>query len=322
MSNNKRALVSGCTGQDGSYLLELLLEKGYEVFGLAPQRATVNTANIEHIIQQIRLIPADLLDYISLEKALQISQPDEIYNLGSQSFVKSSWDVPEYTTEVNGVGVLRFLEAMRRICPQARFYQASTSEMFGKVQRTPQNEETPFYPISPYGIAKLYGHWMTVNYRESYNLFACSGILFNHDSPRRGNQFVTQKIARAAVKIKRGLQDRLLLGNLETKRDIGHAKDYVRAMWLMLQQATPDDYVIASGTTHSIREILDVAFGRVELDWTKYIGQDEEFMRPTDIGVLLGDSSKARKQLGWATEHSFEDVITEMVDYQLQNFNP
>lgn len=313
----KRALVTGCTGQDGSYLLEFLLEKGYLVYGLATQRATPNYANIKHILNDVCFIPADLSDQASIKQALTISNPDEVYNLGAQSFVKTSWDVPEHTANVNGLGVLRMLEGIRHICPGAKFYQASTSEMFGKVYQFPQNEHTPFHPRSPYGVSKLYGHWITVNYRESYNMFNCSGILFNHDSPRRGEQFVTQKIAKAAARIKCGLQEKLILGNLEAKRDIGHAKDYVCAMWLMLQQALPDDYVVSSGKTHSIKDMLDVCFAKVDLDWTKYVEQSEEFMRPAEVDVLQGDSTKARSVLGWQPECSFQDIMEEMVDYQL-----
>lgn len=313
----KRALVTGCTGQDGSYLLELLLSKGYLVYGILTQRATPNTTNIKHLLDDVQLIPADLCDQASIKHALSVSQPDEVYNLGAQSFVKTSWDLPEHTSNVNGLGVLRILEAIRQVCPQAKFYQASTSEMFGKAQRTPQDERTPFYPRSPYGVAKLYGHWITVNYRESYDMFNCSGILFNHDSPRRGEQFVTQKIAKAAARIKCGLQDKLVLGNLDAKRDIGHAKDYVNAMWLMLQQDKPDDYVISSGKTHSIRDMLDVAFQKVELEWANYVEQSPEFMRPAEVDVLLGDSTKAHCVLGWNPQYSFQDIIEEMVDYQL-----
>jgi GDPmannose 4,6-dehydratase len=313
----KKALVTGCTGQDGSYLLEFLLEKGYLVYGLATQRATPNTVNIKHILNDVCFIPADLSDQASIKQALTISTPDEIYNLGAQSFVKTSWDIPEHTANVNGIGVLRMLEGIRHICPGAKFYQASTSEMFGKVHTFPQDERTPFYPRSPYGVSKLYGHWITVNYRESYNMFNCSGILFNHDSPRRGEQFVTQKIAKAAARIKCGLQEKLVLGNLDAKRDIGHAKDYVYAMWLMLQQDKPDDYVISSGKTHSIKDMLDVCFSKVDLDWTKYVEQSAEFMRPAEVDVLQGDSTKARNVLGWQPEYSFQDIMEEMVDYQL-----
>lgn len=312
-----KALVTGTTGQDGKYLIELLLSKNYEVYGFITQRATPNTTNISHLLKDIHLIPADLSDQASIKQALTISQPDEVYNLGAQSFVKASWDLPEHTANVNGLGVLRMLEGIRQICPNAKFYQASTSEMLGKVQKIPQNEKTPFYPRSPYGVAKLYGHWITVNYRESYNMFNCCGILFNHDSPYRGEQFVTQKIAKAAARIKLGLQDKLVLGNLEAKRDIGHAKDYVRAMWLMLQHDKPDDYVISSGKTHSIKDMLDVAFGRVELDWKQYVEQSPEFMRPAEVDLLLGDSTKANKVLNWHPEYSFKDIIEEMVDYQL-----
>lgn len=320
--SKKRALITGCTGQDGSYLAELLLEKDYEVFGLVTQRATPNILNIQHILDQITLIPGDLGDQSSVQQAIETAAPDEIYNLGAQSFVKTSWDMPEHTGNVNGLGVLRILEAMRFVCPHARLYQASTSEMFGKVQETPQTETTPFYPRSPYGVAKLYGHWITVNYRESYNLFACSGILFNHDSPRRGEHFVTQKIAKAAVRIRLGLQDKLVLGNLLARRDIGHAKDYVEAMWLMLQQDAPDDYVIASGETHSIEEMLDVCFGHLDLDWRDYVEQSPEFMRPAEVDLLLGDSSKARTKLGWEPKFDFRGIMIDMVNHQLIAHRP
>jgi GDPmannose 4,6-dehydratase len=313
----KKALVTGCTGQDGSYLIELLLSKGYLVYGLLPQRATFNTKNIKHILKDVHFITADLCDQSSINQALFSIRPDEVYNLGAQSFVKASWDLPDYTSNINGLGVLRMLEGIRQFCPQAKFYQASTSEMFGKVQKTPQNEMTPFYPRSPYGVAKLYGHWITINYRESYSMFNCSGILFNHDSPRRGEQFVTQKIAKAAALISHGLQDKLILGNIDAKRDIGHAKDYVNAMWLMLQQNKPDDYVISSGQTHSVKDILDIAFQKVGLDWTQYVEQNAEFMRPAEVDILQGDSTKANSILGWIPKYSFKDIIEEMVDFQL-----
>ena len=278
----KRALVSGITGQDGSYLTELLLRKDYEVFGIHPQRATPNTRNINHLLDQITLIPADLSDQTSINKAIELAQPDEIYNLGAQSFVKTSWDLAEATSNVNALGPLRMLEGLRLHTPKARFYQASTSEMFGKVQETPQSEKTPFYPRSPYGVAKLYGHWITINYRESYNLFACSGILFNHGSERRGEHFVEQKITLAAVRIALGLQDKLVLGNTDARRDLGHAADYVRAMWLMLQQDKPDDYVVATGETHTIQEIVEFAFGYLNLDWHEFV--ETEPPRPHPAG--------------------------------------
>lgn len=312
-----KALITGISGQSGSYLAELLLEKGYRVYGLLTQRATPNTKNIAHLMDKIILIPGDLTDQASVTNAVETAAPDEVYNLGAQSFVKTSWDMPENTGNVNGLGVLRILEAVRTHRPEAKFYQASTSEMYGKVQETPQNEKTPFYPRSPYGVAKLYGHWITVNYRESYNIHASCGILFNHDSPRRGEQFVTQKIAKAAARIKLGLQKELILGDLRPRRDIGHAKDYVRAMWLMLQQDTPDDYVISSGKKYSIREMLDACFGYVGLDWEKYVGQSTEFMRPAEVDLLLGDSTKARKVLGWEPQYTFQQIMEEMVQSHL-----
>lgn len=317
----KRALITGITGQDGSYLAELLLHKGYKVFGLLTQRATPNTANIKHLLDKIHLITGDLTDQTSLDNAIKESQPDEVYNLGALSFVKTSWTCPEHTSNVNALGVIRMLEAIRQNKPDAKFYQASSSEMFGKVVETPQKETTPFYPRSPYGVAKLYGHWATVNYRESYGMYACSGILFNHCSVRRGDHFVTRKIAKAAARIKNGLQEKLYLGNLDPKRDIGHSADYVNAMWLMLQQEKPDDYVVASGETHSVQEMVEVCFSKVGLDWTKYVEQSEEFMRPAEVDLLLGDPSKAKSVLGWAPARSFRDILEEMVEHEMGIIN-
>lgn len=313
-----KALITGITGQTGSYLAELLLEKNYQVFGMVRHTATANTKNIQHILPQINLVVGDLTDQASLDAIMESVKPDEVYNLGAMSFVKSSWDLPELSGNVNGIGVLRVLEAIRKHAPYAKFYQASTSEMFGKVRETPQTEKTPFHPRSPYGVGKLYGHWIAVNYRESYDMFNCCGILYNHESPRRGEMFVTQKIAKAAARIKTGLQNELVLGNLDAKRDIGHAKDYVNAMWLMLGVEKPDDYVIATGKTHSIREMLDVCFGYLDLDWRQYVKQSEEFMRPAEVDLLLGDASKAVAVLGWKPAYTFEQILTEMVDNQLE----
>jgi GDPmannose 4,6-dehydratase len=312
----KRALVTGITGQDGSYLTELLLQQGYEVYGLHSQRATLNTKNVKHLLNLVTLIPGDLTDQGSIYKAIEQAQPDEVYNLGAQSFVKTSWDLPETTSNVNALGPLRVLEGIRRIKPDARFYQASTSEMFGKCHESPQNERTPFHPRSPYGVAKLYGHWITVNYRESYGMFACSGILFNHGSERRGEQFVEQKITQAAVKISMGLQDKLVLGNTAALRDMGHAADYVRAMWLMLQQAEPDDYVVATGETRSVQDIVEFAFGYLGLNWEKYVETNHpDFTRPAEVDLLLGDASKARRKLQWRPTHSFESLLTGMIEH-------
>lgn len=314
----KSALITGITGQDGSYLTELLLAKGYTVYGLVQRSATDPYDNIRHLLDQVQIIAGDLSDSSSLLRAVDQSAPDEVYNLAAQSFVKSSFDVPEMTGDVTGVGVTRILEAIRTVKPDARFYQASSSEMFGKVVETPQKETTPFYPRSPYGVAKLYGHWMTINYRESYGLFACSGILFNHEGPRRGYEFVTQKIASTVAYIKEGLAKELRLGNLEAKRDWGHAKDFVRAMHLMLQQDKPTDYVIGTGETHSVQEFCEVAFGHVGLNWQDYVVQDERFMRPAEVDVLLADASKAKRELGWEPEVSFEALAKTMVDAALE----
>jgi GDPmannose 4,6-dehydratase len=314
----KKALVTGITGQDGSYLAEFLLEKGYEVFGLKRRTSTVTFERIKHIQDKITMVSADMHDQSSLLNIIKRIEPDEVYNIAAQSFVPTSWDQPILTGEVTALGVTRILEAIHTINPQIRFYQASSSEMFGKVQGVPQNEKTPFYPRSPYGVAKLYGHWITVNYRESYNMFCCSGILFNHESPKRGLEFVTRKITNAAAKIKLGLENELRLGNLDAKRDWGYAGDYVRAMWLMLQQDEPDDYVIATGETHSVREFAELAFNYVGLNWEDYVLEDEKFYRPAEVHQLVGDASKGRKKLGWEPTVSFQNLIEMMVEADLE----
>ena len=314
----KRAIITGITGQDGSYLAELLLQKDYEVFGLVRRSSTVNFERISHLQDKIELISGDLLDQKSLLSALEVAKPHEVYNLGAQSFVPASWDQPMLTGEITGLGVTRMLEAIRTFDPKVRFYQASTSELFGKAQQTPQSEKTPFYPRSPYGVSKLYAHWITINYRESYDLFACAGILFNHESPRRGLEFVTRKITHTVAQIKHGLAEELRLGNLDARRDWGHAGDFVRAMWMMLQSETPDDYVIATGNTRTIREFCQVAFDHVGLDWEKYVVVDERFFRPAEVNLLLGDADKAKKELGWQPEISFEKMVREMVDNDLE----
>ena len=310
----KKALITGITGQDGSYLAELLLSKGYQVTGMVRRASTETFERIGHFKNQIDLRQADLLDQFSLVKILDDVQPDEIYNLAAMSFVPTSWTQPVLTGEFTALGVTRVLEAMRMVCPKARFYQASSSEMFGKVIETPQTETTPFYPRSPYGVAKAYGHFITVNYRESYNLYALSGILFNHESPRRGKEFVTRKITDAVARIKLGKQKELRMGNLDSKRDWGYAGDYVRAMWLMLQQDTPDDYVVATGETHSVRDFLEIAFGHVDLNFEDYVVIDPEFIRPAEVELLLGNPAKARDTLGWKPEVSFEQLVTRMVE--------
>ncbi|HXM19288.1 MAG TPA: GDP-mannose 4,6-dehydratase [Candidatus Tumulicola sp.] len=310
----KRALITGITGQDGSYLAELLLEKGYTVFGMTRRSSTNSFDRIAHIIDKITLLSGDLLDEHSLASALREAKPDEVYNLAAQSFVPTSWAQPVLTAEFTAVGVTRMLEAMRAVKPDARFYQASSSEMFGKVTETPQNEHTPFYPRSPYGVAKVYGHWITVNYRESYDLYACSGIAFNHEGPRRGLEFVSRKVSDGVARIKLGLAKELRMGNLEARRDWGHAKDYVRAMWLMLQQEKPDDFVIASGRTRSVQELLESAFAHAGLDWRKFVVTDKQFLRPAEVDVLVGDAGKAKRQLGWEPQISFDSMIAEMVD--------
>lgn len=314
----KSALITGITGQDGSYLTELLLEKGYTVHGLVQRSANYQFENIEHLLKDIHVITGDLADFSSLVRAVKQSAPDEIYNLAAQSFVKASWDIPELTGDITGVGVCRMLEAMRLEAPTARFYQASSSEMFGKVLQTPQKEDTPFYPRSPYGVSKAYGHFATVNYRESFNMYACSGILFNHESPRRGREFVTRKIAIAASRIKKGLDNQLKMGNIDAKRDWGFAGDYVRAMWLMLQQDTPEDFVVGTGETHSVKEFLELAFKHVGLNWEDYVVEDPEFMRPAEVDVLLSDPSRAKQKLNWSTEVSFPDLVAMMVDSEMK----
>ncbi|MBU8595952.1 GDP-mannose 4,6-dehydratase [Shouchella clausii] len=313
----KSALITGVTGQDGSYLAEFLLEKKYKVYGLRRRTSTPNYENVEHIKDQIEWIDGDLTDLSSLIRAVQESQPDEVYNLGAQSFVATSWPQPIATGEITAMGVTNMLEAVRIVKPSAKFYQASSSEMFGKVQETPQKETTPFWPRSPYGAAKMYGHWITVNYRESFNMFACSGILFNHESPRRGMEFVTRKVANAAARIKLGLQNELRMGNLDAKRDWGFAGDYVKAMWLMLQQDTPDDYVISSGETHTVEELLEIAFNYVGLNWRDYVVIDEKFVRPAEVDLLLGDCSKAKERLGWKLEVGFKELVEMMVESDL-----
>lgn len=314
----KRALITGITGQDGSYLAELLLEKGYEVHGIIRRSSSFNTGRIDHIFKQLHLVYGDLTDGSAVNKILRDVRPNEIYNIGAQSHVRVSFDIPEYTADVDALGTLRILEAIRENGLSTRFYQASTSELYGKVAEVPQSETTPFYPRSPYGAAKLYAYWITVNYRESYGLYACNGILFNHESPRRGETFVTRKITKAAARISCGLQHDLRLGNLDAKRDWGFAKDYVEAMWLMLQQNRPEDYVIASGETHTIRELLDIAFGRVGLDWKPYVGIDPVYYRPAEVDILLGDPTKAEKQLGWKRTTTFKELIEMMVDHDLE----
>ncbi|MFJ8265533.1 GDP-mannose 4,6-dehydratase [Peribacillus asahii] len=316
----KRALITGITGQDGSYLAELLLEKEYRVFGLRRRTSTPNYENVEHIKEQIEWIDGDLTDLSSLIRAIEVSQPDEVYNLAAQSFVATSWPQPIATGEITAIGVTNMLEAVRIVKPDARFYQASSSEMFGKVVETPQKETTPFYPRSPYGVAKVYGHWITVNYRESFNMFACSGILFNHESPRRGLEFVTRKVTDGVAKIKLGLANELRMGNLDAKRDWGFAGDYVRAMWLMLQQDTPDDYVISTGETHTVQELVEIAFNYVGLDWKEYVVLDEKFVRPAEVDLLLGDCNKAKRKLGWNLEVSFDKLVENMVDMDLERW--
>jgi GDPmannose 4,6-dehydratase len=318
MSATRRALITGITGQDGSYLADLLLEKGYEVHGLVRRSSTETFQRLTHIRDAITLHTGDLLDERSLSDVLRATDPHEIYNLAAMSFVAASWNQPVLTAEFTGVGVTRLLEAMREVTPEARFYQASSSEMFGKVREVPQNERTPFYPRSPYGVAKAYGHFITVNYRESYDLFACSGILFNHESPRRGLEFVTRKVTHAAAAIKLGMQSELALGNLDAERDWGYAKDYVEAMWLMLQQDEPDDYVIATGKAHSVRDLVNIAFGRVGLDPAEYVRLDPRFLRPAEVDHLVGDYTKAREQLGWEPRTSFEELVGGMVDSDLE----
>jgi len=309
----KRALITGITGQDGSYLAELLLEKGYKVYGLKRRTSYLNYGNVEHLINEIEFIYADMTDLSSLITAVQKCRPDEIYNLAAQSFVQTSWEQPNLTSQTDAIGVMNILEAIKIVKPDTRFYQASTSEMFGKVQEIPQKETTPFYPRSPYGVAKLYGHWITINYRESYDIYGCSGILFNHESPRRGLEFVTRKVSNAVAMIKHGLQTELRMGNLDSKRDWGFAGDYVKAMWLMLQQDKPDDFVIATGETHTIKELLEVAFGYADLKYEDYVVIDPKFIRPAEVELLLGDPTKAKEMLGWGPEVDFKQLIKKMV---------
>lgn len=313
-----KALITGITGQDGSYLAEFLLEKGYEVYGMMRRSSTETLGRIEHLKDRIHLVNGDLLDEMSLIHILEEIRPDEIYNLAAQSFVHTSWSQPVLTGEFTALGVTRVLDAMRFVCPKAKFYQASSSEMYGKVHAVPQNEETPFHPRSPYAAAKIYGHYITLNYRESYNLFAVSGILFNHESPRRGKEFVTRKISDGVARIKLGLQKELRMGNLDAKRDWGFAGDYVKAMWLMLQQDRPDDYVIATGETHSVKEFIELAFARADLNWEDYVKIDPKFFRPAEVDLLLGDASKAAKNLNWKPDVSFEELINMMVDADLE----
>jgi GDPmannose 4,6-dehydratase len=315
-----RALITGITGQDGSYLAEFLLEKGYEVYGMVRRASTENFERINHIRNKIHLEHGDLLDYHSLSTIIKAVNPDEIYNLAAQSFVPTSWTQPSLTAEFNAVGVTRLLEAIREHNIKIKFYQASSSEMFGKVREVPQTEKTPFYPRSPYGIAKVYAHWITVNYRESYGMFACSGILFNHESPRRGLEFVTKKITDGAARIKMGLAKELHLGNLDAKRDWGFAGDYVRAMWMMLQQKDAENFVIATGENHSVKEFVDLAFDRVGLNPDKYVKVDPRFVRPAEVDVLLGDASYARKKLGWKPEVSFPELVRMMVDSDIEKY--
>ena len=316
--SKKRALITGITGQDGSYLAEFLLDKGYEVFGLIRRSSTVSFERIQHIQEQIHILSGDLLDQNSLMFALQAARPHEVYNLGAQSFVPASWEQPLLTGEITALGVTRLLEAIRSTDNSTRFYQASTSELFGQVQESPQSESTPFYPRSPYGVSKLYAHWITVNYRESYDMFCCAGILFNHESPRRGLEFVTRKITHGVARIKLGLAKELKLGTLDSRRDWGFAGDYVRAMWLMLQQDTPVDLVIATGVDRTIREFCEVAFDYVGLDWRQCVTMDEQFLRPAEVEVLRGDASRAEQLLGWKPEVSFEELVHLMVDRDLQ----
>ena len=314
---SRKALITGITGQDGSYLAELLLDKDYEVFGMTRRASTENVERIGHLVDRVTLIQGDLLDPHSLVSALRTSEPHEVYNLAAQSFVPTSWNQPVLTAEFTGVGVTRLLEAIRTVDPDIRFYQASSSEMFGKVRESPQTEQTPFHPRSPYGVAKAYGHYITVNYRESYGLFAVSGILFNHESERRGLEFVTRKISDGVARIKLGLTEELTLGNLNSERDWGFAGDYVDAMWRMLQQEGPDDFVVATGETHSVREFAEIAFSHVGLDWEQYVRTDPQFLRPAEVDRLVGDSSKAKKQLGWTPKHSFRDLVEMMVGADL-----
>ena len=315
---NKRALITGITGQDGSYLAEFLLSKGYEVFGMIRRSSTVNFERIAHIQNKVSLVTGDLLDEVSMINALRQCRPQEVYNLAAQSFVQTSWSQPVFTGETTALGVTRLLDAIRIVDPEIRFYQASSSEMFGRVLEVPQNEKTPFYPRSPYGVAKVYGHWITVNYRESHGVHAISGILFNHESPRRGLEFVTRKISNGVARIKLGIDETISLGNLEAQRDWGFAGDYVKAMWMMLQQDTAEDFVIATGKTHSVREFCELAFSVVGLDWNKYVVVNEAFMRPAEVDFLVGDASKAHRILGWTAEVEFSALVEMMVRHDLE----
>ncbi len=317
MADKKRALITGITGQDGSYLAELLLDKGYEVFGVIRRLSAPNVGRIQHLLNRITLLQGDLLDQLSLIKAVERAQPDEFYNLGAMSFVPASWDQPMLTGEFNAQGVTRALEAVRSVNPRIRFYQASSSEMYGRVREVPQTELTPFYPRSPYGVTKVYGHYITVNYRESYDLFAVSGILFNHESPRRGIEFVTRKVTDGVARIKLGLAETIELGNLDACRDWGFAGDYVRAMWLMLQQDTPDDYVIATGEAHSVKQLVEVAFAHAGLDWQKHVAVDPAFLRPAEVDHLIGSPAKAKQRLGWEPSVDFKGLVHMMVDADL-----
>jgi GDPmannose 4,6-dehydratase len=310
-----RALITGITGQDGSYLADLLLEKGYEVYGMVRRSSVEKLNRIEHIRNRVKFVQADLLDQLSIISAIREADPDEVYNLAAMSFVPTSWSQPVLTGEFTAIGVTRMLEAIRLVNKNIKFYQASSSEMFGKVRQNPQNENTPFHPRSPYGVAKVYGHYITVNYRESYGIFAASGILFNHESPRRGLEFVTKKVTNAVAKIKLGLAESLYLGNLDAKRDWGYAKDYVEAMWLMLQQGSPDDYVISTGETHSVKEWVEASFSCLDLDWEKYVKMDEKLLRPAEVDLLIGDSTKARDKLGWKPQVNFEGLVKLMVEH-------
>jgi GDPmannose 4,6-dehydratase len=313
----KKALITGITGQDGSYLAELLLEKGYEVHGILRRSSSFNTGRIDHVFDRLKLHYGDLTDASSLGGILAKVRPDELYNLGAQSHVRVSFEIPVYTAQVDAVGTANLIEAVKYHCPDARYYQASTSELYGKVQEVPQRETTPFYPRSPYGVAKLFSYWYTINAREQ-GMYACNGILFNHESPRRGETFVTHKITKAAARIAIGLQSQLALGNIDAKRDWGHARDFVEGMWMMLQQPSADDYVLATGETHTIRELLDVAFERVGLDWKKYVTIDTKYYRPTEVDLLIGDPSKAKRVLGWESKVHFKELIEEMVDADLE----
>ena len=318
---SKRALITGVTGQDGSYLAEFLLDRGYEVCGMVRRSSTINFERIAHIQDRLTLVAGDLLDEVSMINVLRDNRPDEVYNLAAQSFVQASWNQPVLTGETTALGVTRVLDAIRTVDPEIRYYQASSSEMFGKVQEVPQQESTPFYPRSPYGVAKVYGHWITVNYRESYDLHASSGILFNHESPRRGLEFVTRKVTHGVARIKAGIDEKLALGNLDAQRDWGYAADYVRAMWLMLQQDHPDDYVVATGETHSVKELVELAFSAADLDWEEHVVIDERFLRPAEVDLLVGNPSKAEKTLGWHREIEFAALVQMMVEADMALVN-